>query len=79
MNEPIGSLCVLADADHKQWSVAICQGNGQRVIVRRFDSQDQAADFAIDERARRQKIDKTPISILFPDNCPCCSQDTSSW
>jgi hypothetical protein len=77
MNEPVGSLCVLADEDHKQWTVSICQGGGNKLVLRRFDSQDQAADFAIEERARRQQLNDGPMTIHFPDDCPCCGKGRS--
>ena len=72
MNEPVGSLCVLADDDHRQWSVSICKGAGEKEVLRRFDSQDQAAEFAIEERGRRQQLCNGPMVIHFPDDCPCC-------
>ena len=75
MNEPVGSLCVLrgdsADAAGEQWLVSICQGGGRKAILARFDSQDEASEFAIDERARRMQLNSGPLTIHFPDDCPC--------
>jgi hypothetical protein len=71
MNEPVGDLCVISDPDHRQWSVAICQGEGRRQVLQRFESQDLAAEYAIEERARRQQLSSGPMTIHFPDDCPC--------
>ena len=72
MNEPIGALCVMRDDDASEhWVVSICQGNGYKLVLRRFESQDQAGEFAIEERARRMQIDAGPMTIHFPDDCPC--------
>ena len=75
MTEPIGSLCVLRDlgGDGDEWQVSICQGNGYRYVLRRFDSRDAAAAFAIAERDRRAQTASggMSLSIHFPDDCPC--------
>ena len=73
MAEPIGSLCVLRDLDSDDWMVSICQGGGYRYVLRRFDSRDAAAAFAIAERARRAQTPSAGASpsIHFPDDCPC--------
>ena len=73
MAEPIGSLCVLRDLDSDEWMVSICQGSGYRYVLRRFDSRDAAAAFAIAERERRMQTPSADASrsIHFPDDCPC--------
>ena len=74
MTEPIGSLCVLADEQHAHWLVSICQGGGRKLILRRFESRDKAAEWAIEERARRSKLPNgkgQTLTIHFPDDCPC--------
>ena len=71
MNEPVGALCVLRDDASEHWLVSICQGGGRKLVLRRFDSQDEASEFAIEERGRRMQIDAGPMTIHFPDDCPC--------
>jgi hypothetical protein len=83
MSEPIGSLCVLPDESHAHWLVSICQGGGRKLVLRRFESRDKAADWAIEERARRRKnasLDDAANSLVihFPDDCPC-SGSGSTW
>ena len=71
MNEPVGALCVLRDDASEHWLVSICQGGGRKVVLQRFDSQDQASEFAVHERGRRMQIDSGPMTIHFPEDCPC--------
>ena len=78
MTEPIGSLCVLADEQHAHWLVSICQGNGRKLVLRRFESKDKAAEWAIEERGRRWGRDGLPLTIHFPDDCPCHGSG-STW
>ena len=73
MNEPVGSVCVLRDGASDRWLVSICQGGARKLILRRFETKDQASDFAIEERGRRMQIDAGPFTIHFPDDCPCRS------
>ena len=75
MSEPIGSLCVLKDNSGSAWLVSICQGGGRKLILRRFESQDKAADWAIEERARRIEKGEATTTIHFPDDCPCNGND----
>jgi hypothetical protein len=77
MSEPIGSLCVLRDESKQAWLVSICQGGGRKLILRRFETQDKAADWAIEERARRMEKGESPSTIHFPDDCPCCGNEMS--
>ena len=79
MSAPIGSLCVLADDSHTHWLVSICQGNGNKLILRRFESRDNAAEWAIEERARRIASGEEPRVIHFPDDCPCRANDSTAW
>jgi hypothetical protein len=78
MNEPIGSLCVLPDEQHAHWLVSICQGGGHKLVLRRFESRDKAAEWAIEERARRAGKAGESMTIHFPDDCPCCGGG-STW
>ena len=79
MNEPIGSLCVLPDEQHAHWLVSICQGGGNKLVLRRFESRDKAAEWAIEERARRAaETNGASMTIHFPDDCPCCGGG-STW
>ena len=81
MSEPIGSLCVLPDEQHDHWLVSICQGGGHKLILRRFESRDKAAEWAIEERARRAKMPdgaRQSLTIHFPDDCPC-NGGGSTW
>ena len=78
MNERIGSLCVLRDDGHRHWLVSICQGDGKKLVLRRFEQQDRAAEFAIEERARRLRSGIASLTIHFPDDCPC-SGGGSTW
>ena len=78
MNEPIGSLCVLLDDNHTQWIVSICQGQGRKQILRRFESRDKAAEFAMEERARLIRDGQPEVRIQFPDDCPCIG-DGLKW
>ena len=78
-SEPIGSLCVLADESHQHWLVSICQGGGHKLVLRRFERQDEAADWALEERARRIAAGEELRVIHFPDDCPCCAFATLSW
>lgn len=81
MSEPIGSLCVLPDDQHAHWLVSICQGGGRKLVLRRFESRDKAAEWAIEERARRIKTtngSSQSLTIHFPDDCPC-SGGGSTW
>ena len=78
MSEPIGSLCVLRDESHSHWLVSICQGGGRKLVLRRFESRDKAAEWAIEERARRMDNARATMIIHFPDDCPC-SGDGSKW
>ena len=73
MTEPLGSLCVLASADAREWTVAECQGCGERTVLRRFETQDRAAEWALEERARRAKPSGAGATqaVHFPDDCPC--------
>jgi hypothetical protein len=71
MSDTIGSLCVLPDDTHEHWLVSICQGGGHKLVLRRFESRDQAAEFAIEERARRAEKGEQFLTIHFPDDCPC--------
>ena len=71
MNEPIGSLCVLLDDNHSQWIVSICQGEGRKQILRRFQARDQATEFALQERQRLMRDGQPDVRIQFPDDCPC--------
>ena len=71
MNEPVGGLCVLREDASDQWLVSICQGGGRKLILRRFETKEQASEFAIEERGRRMQIDAGPLTIHFPDDCPC--------
>ena len=72
MSEPIGSLCVMRDEASDEWLVSICQGNGYRYALRRFRDRDAAAEFAIEERARRtQTTAGVSLAIHFPEECPC--------
>ena len=70
MSETIGSLCVLPDEHHEHWLVSICQGGGHKLVLRRFESRDKAAEWAIEERSRRMESGESP-TIHFPDDCPC--------
>lgn len=78
MSEPIGSLCVLAAEDRRQWMVSICQGVGRKMILRRFESRDKASEWAIEERARRAGKGEGSLTIHFPENCPC-NGEGSTW
>ena len=71
MTGTIGSLCVLPDDAHDHWLVSICQGGGHKLILRRFESRDHAAEWAIEERARRLAAGEGSPTIHFPDDCPC--------
>ena len=71
MNQPVGALCVLRDGASEHWLVSICQGGGEKRVLGCFDSQDQASEFAIAERGRRMQINSGPMTIHFPDDCPC--------
>ena len=72
MSEPIGSLCVIRDESSNHWLVSICQGNGYRHVLRRFESREDASEYAIEERARRtQTVAGASMSIHFPNDCPC--------
>jgi hypothetical protein len=72
MSQPIGSLCVLASDDHRDWTVGVCQGQGRRLVLRRFDQQEQASEWALEERARRLMSCSTESpTVHFPDDCPC--------
>ena len=77
--EPIGGLCVLADEGHDHWLVSICQGGGRKLVLRRFERKDQAAEWAIAERARRIASGEVPCVIHFPDDCPCHANDSTTW
>ena len=81
MSEPIGSLCVLPDEQHVHWLVSICQGGGRKLVLRRFESRDKAAEWAIQERDRRRKLPNgacASLTIHFPDDCPCTGNE-STW
>jgi len=78
MSEPIGSLCVLPDERHEHWVVGICQGGGRKLVLRRFESKDKAAEWAIEERGRRCGRDDMSLTIHFPDDCPCHGSG-STW
>jgi hypothetical protein len=78
MSEPIGSLCVLPDEGASHWLVSICQGGGRKVVLRRFERCDKAAEWAIEERALRAGKGNGSLTIHFPDDCPC-SGNNSSW
>jgi hypothetical protein len=71
MTEPIGSLCVRQSDGCSEWIVSICQGDGERQILRRFGNRTAAAEFAIEERARRVQGNMNRLTIHFPDECPC--------
>jgi hypothetical protein len=79
MSEPIGSLCVLADEDRRHWLVSICQGGGRKLVLRRFESRDKAAEWAIEERGRRIAKGGTSVTINFPDDCPCTATCPLRW
>jgi hypothetical protein len=78
MSAPIGSLCVLADDSHTHWLVGICQGNGNKLVLRRFESRDKASEWAIEERARVAGRGEGSLTIHFPDDCPC-EGSGSTW
>ena len=78
MSEPIGGLCVLADESHQHWLVSICQGGGNKLVLRRFESRAKASEWAIEERARRAGNGGGSLTIHFPDDCPCCGNG-STW
>ena len=78
MSEPVGSLCVIPDEHHAHWLVSICQGNGRKLVLRRFESRDKASEWAIEERARRAGKGEGSLTIHFPDDCPCCGSG-STW
>ena len=79
MNQPIGSLCVLPDEEHRHWLVSICQGGGRKLLLRRFERRDLAAEWAIEERARRAGAAETSLTIHFPDDCPCSTTCDLTW
>jgi hypothetical protein len=64
-------MCVMRDPASRQWLVSMCGGNGRRDVIRRFESQDKASEFAVEERYRRMQTTSGPIDILFPVTCPC--------
>jgi hypothetical protein len=78
MSNPIGGLCVLRDDSGQQWLVSICQGEGRKLLLRRFESRDKASEWAIEERARRASRDDGSLTIHFPDDCPCSGRG-STW
>ena len=78
MSEPIGGLCVLPDESHRHWLVSICQGGGRKQVLRRFEARDKAAEWAIEERARRAGNGRESLIIHFPDDCPC-QGNGSTW
>ena len=71
MSEPIGGICVLPDDSHRHWLVSVCLGDGKKAVLRRFESRALAAEWAIEERARRAGRGEGSIVIHFPDDCPC--------
>ena len=71
MNEQIGSLCVRRDDGNQHWLVSICQGGGKKLVIRRFEAQEKATEFALEERARRQRDGIVSLTIHFADDCPC--------
>jgi hypothetical protein len=77
MKEPVGSLCVLPDDSRINWLVSICQGNGYKHVLRRFETRDKAVEWAIDERARRADQAGMSLTIHLPDDCPCTGEDLS--
>ena len=82
MSEPIGSLCVLPDDQHTHWLVSICEGGGRKLTLRRFESRDKAAEWAIEERDRRRSQPNgtsQTLTIHFPDDCPCHGNAGSTW
>ena len=78
-HEPIGDLCVLPDATHTHWLVSICRGGGNKEVLRRFESHADATEWAIDERARKMQSPAAgPVTIHFPDDCPCHANDNAA-
>jgi hypothetical protein len=78
MNEPIGSLCLLPDETHNHWLVSICQGHGNKKVLRRFESRDKALEFAIEQRAKWLACGSKSATIHIPDDCPC-SANSPTW
>ena len=69
-NEPVGDICVLADAGHTTWTVGICMGGGARKWIGTFPDLERACAAALAERDRARSSG-VELTVHFPDDCPC--------
>ena len=69
--KPRGELCVAPDRTTGQWAVMVCDGHGEFQLMHTYGSKEAAMQFAMDESTRREGANGKPVTVHFPDDCPC--------